>query len=400
MSLPDPNATNNLITEPFGSSAGGSYITLPIPVPSQTGVAANHASFTDGFPPSTMTPEASGGLPPFGQEVNGILYMLSANIAALAAGSLPSYNAARSSAIGGYQVGAIVRNTASDGYWLSTVNNNTTNPDSGGAGWTPILGLGAVGAVSVASGSYALTPEQYGKTLIELTGTLSANLQLVFPAGIIGTWIIVNNMSVGSYTVTAGVNGGSNQVTIPATGPTAPTSVFADGTNLYPTGISTAGLAPLASPAFTGTPTAPTATPATAATTQIANTNFVQGAIAAQLSPFAPKASPGFTGVPTAPTATAGTNTTQLATTAFVAAAVAAQAATVITRSGVVSLTNGSNSVAFSSFGGNFPNNCTAVVLTPIGAGATYYLTALPSKTGFQVNVGVTQSYSFIATGN
>lgn len=38
----------------------------------------------------------------------------------------------------------------------------------------------------------------------------------------------------------------------------------------------------------------------------------------------APLASPTFTGVPAAPTATAGTNTTQLATTAFVASAIAA----------------------------------------------------------------------------
>lgn len=38
--------------------------------------------------------------------------------------------------------------------------------------------------------------------------------------------------------------------------------------------------------------------------------------------PTAPLNSPGFTGVPTAPTATAGTNTTQLATTAFVSTAV------------------------------------------------------------------------------
>jgi len=38
----------------------------------------------------------------------------------------------------------------------------------------------------------------------------------------------------------------------------------------------------------------------------------------------APLASPAFTGTPTAPTASAGTNTTQLATTAFVAAALTA----------------------------------------------------------------------------
>jgi len=138
--------------------------------------------------------------------------------------------------------------------------------------------------------------------------------------------------------------------------------------------------APLASPALTGTPTAPTATTATN-TTQIATTAFVQTALAGlgagdmlksvydttnngkvdvaevaeavawtgitgkpssftpaahthvtsevtgldtALASKAPLASPALTGTPTAPTATAGTNSTQLATTAFVAAAVSA----------------------------------------------------------------------------
>jgi len=138
--------------------------------------------------------------------------------------------------------------------------------------------------------------------------------------------------------------------------------------------------APIASPAFTGTPTAPTAIDG-ANTTQVATTAFVQSAIAlfgagdmtkaaydadndgkvdaaevadaapwtgitgkpttfapsahahpisevtglqAALDASAPLASPALTGTPTAPTAIPGTNTTQLATTAFVAAAVAA----------------------------------------------------------------------------
>ena len=62
-----------------------------------------------------------------------------------------------------------------------------------------------------------------------------------------------------------------------------------------------------ASPTFTGTPAAPTAAAATN-TTQIATTAFVQ----------LQKASPAFTGTPTAPTAASGTNTTQIATTEFV----------------------------------------------------------------------------------
>jgi hypothetical protein len=81
-----------------------------------------------------------------------------------------------------------------------------------------------------------------------------------------------------------------------------------------------------ASPALTGTPTAPTASSGTN-TTQIATTAFVTAAVAAvdvsgQLANYALKASPTFTGTPLAPTATAGTNTTQLATTAFVSTAV------------------------------------------------------------------------------
>jgi hypothetical protein len=62
-----------------------------------------------------------------------------------------------------------------------------------------------------------------------------------------------------------------------------------------------------ASPTFTGTPTAPTAG-STTNTSQIATTAFVQ----------AQKVSPAFTGTPTAPTAAASDDSTQLATTAFV----------------------------------------------------------------------------------
>lgn len=66
----------------------------------------------------------------------------------------------------------------------------------------------------------------------------------------------------------------------------------------------------IASPAFTGTPTAPT--PASNDNSQkLATTGYVQG------QGYATIASPTFTGTPLAPTATAGTDTTQLATTAF-----------------------------------------------------------------------------------
>ncbi|MEW0193949.1 glycine-rich domain-containing protein [Escherichia coli] len=112
--------------------------------------------------------------------------------------------------------------------------------------------------------------------------------------------------------------------------------------------------APLASPAFTGTPTVPTASQGTNST-QIANTAFVKAAITAlingapgtldtlkeiaaainndpnfsttinnALALKAPLASPALTGIPTAPTAAQGTNNTQIATTAYVRAAISA----------------------------------------------------------------------------
>lgn len=105
--------------------------------------------------------------------------------------------------------------------------------------------------------------------------------------------------------------------------PTAPTaSAATNTTQIATTAYVQANLATkanLASPALTGTPTAPTASTATN-NTQIATTAYVQ----ANLSSKANLASPALTGTPTAPTAAAGTNNTQLATTAFVAAAVAA----------------------------------------------------------------------------
>lgn len=73
--------------------------------------------------------------------------------------------------------------------------------------------------------------------------------------------------------------------------------------------------APLASPTFTGTPAVPTAEAGTN-TTQIASTAFVATAVSNAMS------SPALTGTPTVPTAEAGTNTTQAASTAFVKTAI------------------------------------------------------------------------------
>jgi hypothetical protein len=83
---------------------------------------------------------------------------------------------------------------------------------------------------------------------------------------------------------------------------------YARADHVHPTDTSRAALA---SPTFTGVPAAPTAAVDTN-TTQLATTAYVVG------QGYAKLASPTFTGTPAAPTAAVDTNTTQLATTAYV----------------------------------------------------------------------------------
>lgn len=79
--------------------------------------------------------------------------------------------------------------------------------------------------------------------------------------------------------------------------------------------VSTVGYALLASPAFTGTPTAPTVAGTTDSSTKISTTAFVQ-AVAALLAPLL---SPVFTGTPTSTTpASALDNTLKIPTTAWI----------------------------------------------------------------------------------
>jgi hypothetical protein len=336
-----------LISVPFGvGAANPTYINLPIPVPSQISLTVNAASFTDGFPPSTMTPEASGGLPFFGQDMNGILYMISAYCANFAAGALSSYNATLSGDISGYPVGCVLVNANGDGMWINLVSGNTTDPDTGGAGWYPIAGAGGT-SVSLASANVTLTALQAALPFLVLEGTLTGNVNVILPINSGQQWIAAN-ICTGAFTVTVKTASGSG-VVVPATGFAAPTSIYCDGTNIQNTGVSTAGLAPLASPALTGTPTVPTASSGTN-TTQAASTAMVQAALTARLATYALLASPTFSGVPTVPTASPGTSSPQAASTAFVAAAVAALPTQ---KSGTFNSVNG---VASVSFGITFPS--------------------------------------------
>lgn len=145
---------------PFGADAGSGFI-RPIPEASQIGINEGYASLTDGFPPLNATPKDAGGIPPFIQDMNGIINQITEWLRWSAAGGGAVYDPAYQAAIGGYPLGAIVRSaTSASVFWLSTVNNNLTNPDSGGAGWrsSPLAAATNAEVTTGTSTRVAVTP--------------------------------------------------------------------------------------------------------------------------------------------------------------------------------------------------------------------------------------------------
>lgn len=119
----------------WGTLAGPSYIRT-VPVDSQIGITDGAASFQTGFPPLNFTPKNAGGVPPFGQDMNGVINALSLWSQWVAAGGPKIYDSAFSTAINGYPAGTILNSSVDvQGFWLSIAENNTNNPDSNPTGW-------------------------------------------------------------------------------------------------------------------------------------------------------------------------------------------------------------------------------------------------------------------------
>ena len=223
-----------------------------------------------------------------------------------------------------------------DGIWGQTTNNNLGDLiEQAIAGVTTI----DVTSADVTLTSYNGVVDEARSAVIAVTGTPAVTRNVIIPnepkcytvLNNTGVVVTIKTTSGTGYACSANSQStvqcdGSGTGTV--TGMTISTvaNALTASSDLAATAASV-GLAKLNSPAFTGTPTAPTAAQGTDST-QIATTAFVQAEIAADTTQFAPINSPTFTGIPAAPTAAVGTNTTQLATTAFVNAEIANDAPT------------------------------------------------------------------------
>lgn len=231
MGAPTPQVLLEAIANSAATGTSPGDKTAPMPDAPPGG---NFASVQAGFPANTMQSEVAGGLPPFGQDMNGYLFLISSHTLYVECGQLYNYSAALATAIGGYLAGTVLGMVDGTGMWLCTANANTSNPDTGGAGWVPLAAYGKT-TVAVTGGTVALSAAQSKYGVIILTGVLVSNLVLQLSQNV-QEWLIINNTS-GAFTTTAATAGtGSVGTVISQGGFTAPTGVYSVGDgNIYPT---------------------------------------------------------------------------------------------------------------------------------------------------------------------
>lgn len=217
-----PTRPTNIVV-PFART--GVKNTIPV------ATASPLASFTDGFPPVTMQPIVAGGVPPQGKDFNGILFDITSHTLWVNAGGQYQFDAALSTAMGGYPVGMVLQNNAGTGSYVNALANNTTDfnssPSSIGVSWLPYGGA-AISSATIATtgGNTTLTAVQVASDFVIVTGALTTNATLTFPAAI-GKWTVINN-TTGAHTLSASVSGGGSRQIAQGSGDT----IYSDGTNM------------------------------------------------------------------------------------------------------------------------------------------------------------------------
>lgn len=225
------------VNNPTPFASGSTQInTIP-----QTTTTNGAASMSAGFPPETMMAITSGGIPPDGKDFNGIFNQLSQHQVFLNAGGQYQFDATLASEIGGYPLGAVVQSNDGLSAYVSTVANNSHDPNTDTTGWEAFAG-----AALLVAGNDALAAEITRAEAAEnaLSGAISNEASI---------------RSTNDNTLLSNIN--------------------AEVTRAE---AAEALLAPLASPALTGSPTAPTQT-AGDNSTKLATTAFANNLLLAHL---------------------------------------------------------------------------------------------------------------------
>lgn len=228
-----------VIPEPFAQNAAPGFIQSPIP---QTTGTPGRASYDQGWPAETMEPVVAGGVPPWGQDFNGLMFAVTSALYFAQSGQLWPFNAAVAAFIGGYAVGAVVASADGKSQWVNVTPGNTTNPDAGAgilSGWRP-FSCTAFANIPVTAGAFTVADSDARCTVIVINGVLTGNVSITLP-GILNEWLLVNNTS-GAFVITANAGAGTTLV-VPQGGFGSPLGVYSIGDgNLYPS-VSPLGVA-------------------------------------------------------------------------------------------------------------------------------------------------------------
>lgn len=187
------------------------------------------ATFDKGFPPITMQPLSAGGIPPSGKDMNGVIYSVTLQLQWQNSGMTYQYNSDFSTAISGYPKGAVVPNSLYSGQWLNLNEANTNAPESStGAttGWVPLSNYGVTSLSGLSASSITLSSIDASKSRLILTGTLTANINVVFPTWL-KEWTVINNTAGAFSLVLKTISGSGVSV---ASGQVA--KIYCDGVNI------------------------------------------------------------------------------------------------------------------------------------------------------------------------
>lgn len=223
------------LTVAFASGTGAGPVNT---VPLTPGATPGTASYQTGFTSVNMEPIASGGVPPFGADFNGLFK--DATLARMwqEAGYTYSFDAAfaGNANIGGYPAGSVLLMGNGKGLWINQSDNNSQSPDAmGSTGW---LGLPAAGTstINTTGGTTTPDPSTLGVTTLLVTGALTSNATIVLPLSAGSRWIVQNN-TTGSFTLTVqGATGTGVSITQGSA-----LTVFTDGTNYFAASANLSG---------------------------------------------------------------------------------------------------------------------------------------------------------------
>lgn len=201
------------IKTPFAST--GSKNTIPELATGGT-IADGLAAMDSGFPSTTLTPRSAGGVPPHGEDMNGILNAITAKLQASDAGAKYSFDATFATSISGYPNGAVVMSSDLDGEWLNTTDANSTNPEgtaTTSTGWVPLNFAGA-SEISISTANVTMTCLAAARQVLILSGALTGNRFLYVPNWA-KHWTIINNCT-GDFSVIVSTVSGVATASIPS----------------------------------------------------------------------------------------------------------------------------------------------------------------------------------------